>query len=462
MSMISRILYFIGGVVFSVSSASAASSEVFQDDYKAFLYQGQTVAATKLAAQALGQAGEDQEARFALGVSQFLLAVENLGHGLYSYGLKSEYHSELSGNVLDLPFLRLPVPQNEAPEQVSYEALRGLLDQFVTDLAVANNTLSGVTDQDFDFPLDLARIRLDFDGDGHGSEREALLYSLIAVAGRVNSDNGYLVDFDQSDAPWLSGYCHLLSAMAEFPLAHEWEFAFNTTFHGLFPKSDLPSSQINLEFATVRDAMQAIIEKNGSIPRYTRKPYSMSWEEWAESDPNKTYRQYKAMRDIAEFGAIADLVAFFHLFNWPVVEPERMASAREHLLGMIATSRENWMRIQAETDNQREWVPAPGQSGIFQRMRVDQDTVVAWHLFLDDFEAVLQGERLIKHWRFIGKGINIRRMFEEPRTFDPWLIGQGSAVLPYLEEGDLVTGDTAMTMLDLFDGGFFAYFIWFN
>jgi hypothetical protein len=160
---------------------------------------------------------------------------------------------------------------------------------------------------------------------------------------------------------------------------------------------------------------------------------------------------------------IADLVAFVHLMRWPVAEPARMASAREHLLSMVALSRENWRRILAETDDNREWVPGPRQTVLFDNVRITDDTVAGWQMFLDAFEAVLEGERLLPHWRIAeGRGINLRRMFDEPRTFDPWLIAQGSAILPYLEDGETVSPDTAFTILMLTEGGLLGYFLWFN
>jgi len=77
------------------------------------------------------------------------------------------------------------------------------------------------------------------------------------------------------------------------------------------------------------------------------------------------------------------------------------------------------------------------------------------------FEAILQGKKLIPHWRF-DEGINMRRFFLEPSTFDIVLLIQGSAALPYLEEGDLTTGETWAQITQLFGGDFFRYFIWFN
>lgn len=480
------------GAVFAVASTVAHAQTDFAQDFAAELYEGHTAEAVVLAEAQLAVRSDNQQVAFALGSAQFLKAVENLGQGLYRYGLRSDLDASFYG-ISGLPFLRLPVPENPQPDQVTYDGLRNVLNRFVDDLAVAEATLADIGPEEFDLPLDLARIRLDFDGDGKGSEQEGLLYSFAAVS-RITANTGFLFDFDQSDAPWLHGYCHLLSAMAHFPLAHDWETAFNETFHSLFPKSDLPSSYLERELINVRAALEVLIDQYGEPPRRPprlklppgwpkRGEYKShsEWQkkigEWEESDagqlylPSEKYKAYEQalarweeyilLKSYLSYGSIADLIVFIHLFNWPVVEPERMAAVRVHLLRMVELSRENWRRIQAETDNKNEWIPSPKQTVIF-RMRVDDNTVAAWHAFLDEFEAILEGRRLIKHWRYASKGVNLRRMFEEPRTFDPVLIAQGSAVIPYLEEGDLVTRGTAETMFDLFKGGFFAYFIWFN
>ena len=65
-----------------------------------------------------------------------------------------------------------------------------------------------------------------------------------------------------------------------------------------------------------------------------------------------------------------------------------------------------------------------------------QEQIDGWMLLLDEFEALLKGEKLLPHWRF-DKGINLRRIFLEPTTFDVVLLIQGSAAIPYLEDGEL-------------------------
>ena len=94
-------------------------------------------------------------------------------------------------------------------------------------------------------------------------------------------------------------------------------------------------------------------------------------------------------------------------------------------------------------------------------LRVTEKRVKGWQSFLNEFEVVLQGRKLIPHFRF-DKGINVRRLFLEPRTFDPVLLIQGNGAVPYLEDGEKTTADTWQSILQLFEGNFLGYFFWFN
>ena len=398
------------------SSNGAATSNVVEK-VQDLLYAGKTAEAAAVAQGHLAEAPDDDRARFALGAVQFLEAVEHLGQALHKYGLRSSYADPtgLSG----LPFLRIPVPENPNPEKATYAALRGVLDRFVVDLETAEQTLRSVKNHAIDFPLNIGLIRLDLDADGSASDEEVLWRIFKRVAGLPWLDEEeagkFLTDFDESDVPWLQAYSHLLMAIAEFPLAHDWRDAFETTFHGLFPKAGLPVGVL------------------------------------AERDAET----------LVAYSGIADMIAFVHLNHWPVVEPERMRSVLGHLEAMVQLSRENWRRINAETDDRNEWIPNPKQSGVLPRMRVTEDRVAGWHQFLDEFDALLQGKKLIPHWRF-DQGINLRRIFLEPTTFDIVLLIQGSAALPYLEDGDLATDATWDQITRVFGGDFFRYFIWFN
>ena len=126
---------------------------------------------------------------------------------------------------------------------------------------------------------------------------------------------------------------------------------------------------------------------------------------------------------------MADMIAFIHLNHWPVVEPERLRRVLGHLEAMVSLSRENWRRITAETDDRNEWIPNPKQSGVLPRMQVTQDQADGWQRFLEEFDALLQGRKLIPHWRF-QQGVNLRRFFLEPTTFDLVLLIQSWGFCP--------------------------------
>jgi hypothetical protein len=455
-----------------------AGSGAAQDDiaarYEALLTEARIAEAAALAEARVAAAPEDAEAGFALGLAQFLGAVEGLGQGLHRYGLASTYDNP-AGQALGgaVPFLRVPIPENPAPEPVTYEGLRAVLAEFVSDLAEAEQTLGQVPGSAFELPLRVPLVRLDLDGDGAGKPEETVGALFLAVtgvdlaspdwadwAGEVAEGSVPPMGLDHSDAPWLQAYCHLLSALAEFLLAHDWETAFDQTFHNAFPAGLMPSAGLAAE-------ERRILETLGP------EPPGYDWEQngasqegyfaWLDSPEGQARAAWEEGAGALEMAGIADLIAFAHLMRWPVAEPGRMGAAREHLLSMVALSRENWRRILEETDDNREWVPGPHQTVLFETVRITEETVAGWQMFLDEFEAVLEGRRLIPHWRVAdGRGINLRRMFDEPGTFDPWLIAQGAAILPYLEDGETVSPETAFTILMLTEGGLLGYFVWFN
>jgi hypothetical protein len=363
----------------------------------------------------LRDASADDTARFLLGAVQFMQAAERLGQSLYRHGLNPE------PGAFSVPFFRLPVPYNPKPEPLSYDQVRAMIRTFTDDLALAEATLAQVDDPGVQLPLAIGLIRFDLDGDGMANDAETLwqLYRQINQAPDLPPEQvaQFVIDFDGSDAPWLRGYSQLLMALGDFTLAHDWHEGFEHSFHALFPRASLP--------------YQALTDKSMRGP------------------------------GMADFDDVADLVAFIHLIHWPVREPERMASALHHLESMVALSRENWRRILAESDNGREWLPNPRQTGVIPGLSVTQDRIDAWMLFLDEFGALLTGEKLMPQGR-LAQGVNLRRVFLEPRPFDLVLWIQGSGALPYAEAGPISEGETWDYMLRLMDGDFFTYAAWFN
>jgi hypothetical protein len=222
--------------------------------------------------------------------------------------------------------------------------------------------------------------------------------------------------FDKGDALWLRGYSNVLMAFGQFLLAHDWNESFDIAFPHFFARVDSPFAEA--------------LAGPGGNPMYL------------------------------EGAPIADAISFFHI-RWPVVDAERLAAVRQHIKAMIGLSRESWAAIENETDDDREWLPSARQTSPFAGVQVDGERIAAWHAVLDEAEAVIDGQKLVPHWRF-RQGFNLARVFDEARPFDMVLWLTGPAALPYLEDGPITTGDDWNAMVNAFDGSFGVAAVWFN
>lgn len=197
---------------------------------EAYLHEGRFAEGETALLLALDANPADDEARFGLGVLQFMRAVENFGKALYEYGAVSRNTSQ--------PFLRLPVPLNDKPSTISYRALGRVLDLFAADLDRAQRTLAEIKDDNVKLRLRLSPITFDFAGTGH--QRVTLIEILTTLNGRrlalqqVNPD--FRVHFDRGDVAWLRAYCHLLCSMVEIYRAVDEEVGFETRVKGVFPR----------------------------------------------------------------------------------------------------------------------------------------------------------------------------------------------------------------------------------
>ena len=425
----------------------------FAHEFAARLYHRSLPEAESFAREHLDDAG--QSARFALGIAQFLKAVEGLAQDLHRHGLRQ--------SVLDVPVLRLPVPPNPNPEPIDYQGFRTILDDFVVRLAEAEATLSDLEGDGYMVPLRPVLARLDLDGDGTYAQHERLDAILFTILGFQTFGGGFdqeeyrdfmdefldglssgdpdalaeldayapVFGFDAADATWLRGYSHLLSAMMQIVLAQDWQMSFESTFHIFFQNADTPTPELAETYMSTMDM---------------RFPQSQ-----------------------ATFYAFAFDVAAFAIHSpWTTTEPERMRAARMHLKDTIRLSRETWDLIGAETDSPagtkpeyNEWIPSPDQFQWLEGLPVSVRTIEGWQEFLNLGERVLDGELLIPHWRF-DKGINVRRLFDEGQELSPILMLQGSAVLPFLEEGEIADNSFIEPILALMDGNLMGYAVWFN
>lgn len=352
---------------------------------------------------------KDDTARLGLGVTQFVSAVQRLGQKLAVYGPQTR-----------LAFVSFD-SSSSAPapnELLTYERLREINREWLEDLARVEATLAKITSEEVKLPLHVGRVTMNLGT----AETRALTLLPILRQFRLGPDGreaDFVIAFDRADVDWMRGYCHLLSALSEIMLAYDGQGVFDVAAHRLFKHAKVPH-----EF---------LLEPN-------RTPQG-GWFQLEE---------------------IADVVAFIHMLRFPLVEPKRMEVALKHVEQGLSLSRQMWKRVLAETDNDREWIPGPKQKGAIN-IPVTQEIVDHWLLALDEAELILQGKKLLPFWR--GKptrGVNLRKVFLEPRQLDIVLWVQGTAATPYLEEGELTKPDTWQQINRAFGGRFLGFGIWFN
>ncbi len=383
-----------------------------------FLTSGQLSNGNAILSEHLVSYPRDDQARFGLGVLQFLQAVESFGQNLYRYGLRSESTRGFSG-----PFIRLPIPENPNSQTISYEALRKTIDDFRSGLLRAETTLSQINDPDVKLPLHFNIIKLDLNGDGISDENESLWKVYAKVTGNTDMKeqdaNNFLICFDRGDVHWLRGYCHLLSAMMEIYLAHDSHQTFEHTAHLLFNKVESP-------YAFLSCGTHSHNFKNSDA-------------------------------------SLFDLIAIVHSINWSVVEPKRMAEALHHFEAVVAQSHESWRWIMAETDDDHEWLPNPNQTGVIPNVKVTHAMVDAWGDIMTEIGKLLAGDLLIPFWRGDAHvGINLRKVFLEPRTLDLVYWVQGAAATPYLQKGTCTDPKLWSRLQEVFGHNFPGFALWFN
>ena len=380
--------------------------------------EGSNLAAgARVLQERLAQTPNDQEARFGQGLLLFARAIERFGQAQYRYGLRAP-------RGLPIPLLRLPVPFNPSPEPLTYEIQRKVLQQLVDDLRVAERALGPVDDGSVKVVIDLNAVQLNLAGLIHPTAEEKLGNILASLRGRQEPSiisQPLEVAFDRADALWLRGYCNLLSGLLEFTLAYDWRVSFESAAALFYPRA---------------------------VPQ--RFPGQME-----VAKPNTAL-------SLGDTGPIADLLTLVHTINWTLTEPERLKRVHAHLKEVTRLSRESWKAILAETDDDREWIPGPQQKSVaLQILPVTQEVVDGWLSALDDFDAVLDGSKLIPHWRFEG-GINLRKVFFEPRAFDLVLWATGIGAAPFVERGDVLKAETWGRWQRSLEGNFLFYALWFN
>lgn len=388
------------------------------------LQDGRTTLETYLARRP-----DDDQARFGLGVVQFMQAVEHLGQSVYRFGVNPE-------TARSAPFLRIKAPENPDPEKIDYGTARKVLSQIEGCLNEADDTLSKINGSDVKLPLHLFRFHLDFDQDGEVGENENIAKIVSQYVGRppVNTDpTEIVIVFDQADVHWLRGYCCLLRASISIILAHDEEALWDVVAYRLFYQTDL-------QFEFLREEIESARKEGDEKKRRSSSFWGI--------EPN----------------AFLDFLGAVHNLNFPLTDGDRMKRAHGMLKRTIGHSREMWAAAKSESDDDREWIPNPNQHCPIVRADITPKMLESWDLMLDESEAVLDGRKLIPFWRGTDKtrGVNLFKVFHEPRDMDLILWVHGSAAVPFLERGELTLPETWRRIRRPFGRNFFFFAGWFN
>jgi hypothetical protein len=368
-----------------------------------YLHSGQLQAGEHALQAALRKNPKDDEARFGLGLLQIVRGVERLGQSFYDHGLKSTNNW--------VPFVRLPVPTNPDPTPISYARFRRILDDFCKDMAQADTTLSGITDDNLKLRVRLAGIKIDIDGDGQATDRfmDILTKLMGSPPDLLKTNPEFKVHFDRGDVAWFRAYTHLLSSMLELYLAIDTEAEFYFFAKELFPR--------------VRPVLSEAEEK--------------------------VLKDKQMMRNS----------------TMKFSEPQRLSAFRHHLLEVCKLNRETWRFIRAETDDDYEWLPNSRQKGIFD-MPVRDDMINSWLGMMGELEAVLEGKKLLPINIITGskKGLNLKTLLEEPPAkIDFDVVMRDGPNDKYLEDGPSMDLNVIFGVMRVFDNPLrMGYFAWFN
>lgn len=394
-----------------IPAAAATPVELTQR----YLYAGSIAEGEKALAAIVAKRPDDAEAIAGLGLIRLAKATEHFSQALYRYGFQPPHDP-----VVAVPLLDMPVPPNPTPDVIHYEDARAILQTLVDDLDAVDRTLQPLGDRPVKLPIAMGQVTLALAAKGEGETTLYEVYNAVLLGGRGNhADAGKLViAFDTGDVLWLRAYTHVLRAGAEFLLARDWHRSFDAAGHLLFPRTDSPLA------AALTLPTQGLFTG-------------------------------------AEDGRIADGIAWIHLLNWPVAEPERLPRAREHLLQAAKLSQEMWASIRAETDNDREWLPNAKQTSLIPGMTITDERIESWLALMAESEAILNGDKLLPHWRF-EQGFNLRRLLESPQPFDLVLLLTGTDMVPFLEDGPVSDRSFWEQATAAFEGEFLSFAVWIN
>ena len=386
-----------------------------------YLMSGQLTQGEAALLKHLEENPKDDQARFGLGVLQFLQGVEHLGKSLSQFQFQEDHPL-----LRQIPFLRFPVKAGLEPKEVELKDIHAMLDEISKFMDKSEKTLSQIVSDDVELPLRIFQINLDYDGDGVLDAKDENFNRVIAryVERNAKNQRETVVLFDRADVEWLRGYTHLIRTMTELIQAYDQSELWEVFAHRIFKNPKVKSDFLLEEVAARGDK-------------------KIHW--W-------------------DTQFMMDSIAGIHNMRFPLKDASRVKKAEQHFRAGMAHSRKMWILIEAETDNRNEWLPSPEQESAITKTRITEARLETWLDFLDETEAILDGEMLIPFWRGTNakRGLNLKKFFDNPSDIDVVLWVHGVAASDYLEEGDISVPATWRRFQEVFHGDLFGFAAWIN
>lgn len=345
--------------------------------------------------------------RMGLAATRFLRGIETAWQARYRVGATQ--------GIAPLPVLSSELPENPNPAPFEPGFINDLFAALAVSMEGARAPLEAPLGTDDALVLRLEDLWLDVDQNGQRDEDEGLENLAAAALGMWSDFEGAEIRFDAADAAWLSAYTHLIGAVAELVLAFD------------------PQPEI----ARMIDTRAALAAQ------------------WDSIDP-ETYRPSRGFESYADLAQ----VMLSTLRHQP--DPARVTAAAGHLREMLAQNRRFWQDLAAETDHDREWIPNDAQQAALG-FELPPGTGPAWLAVLADGEKLLDGARLIPHWRFApGHGIDLSAWIAAPTPLDAagWI--SGADAMGFAAEGPLVDARALEQFENLIGGNGPLYMLLLN
>jgi uncharacterized small protein (DUF1192 family) len=483
----------------------------------------QTEAQSELALRGLDGQIAALEARgdanlFELGALQTLRAVEKTLQTRYEYGL--------GDSALNMPLLRLPVGGRGNPlaKPAGPETLSMMIETFLTDMEAVRATLdraeaAGVAP----FTLALGDIWFDTNlnarrdaGEGAVELLGPLLLGRRAMRDMGKEETRFEVRFDEADHAWLKAYTHMLSGFGNAYMAFDPTPVFTRLAEGrenLKQAPRLPDyydlAEVTAEIATLkaeqerikaeREALRAASKPANDEIRALRQEMRKPENQDRREEFNDKIKELRdGMKDATEQQRALSLArrsvrnelrsaeaklpgggaemnrqtenfrptvdAIYVLVAALKQQPDaaRVQNAMTHWRAMIAENRRFWALIEAETDNDREWIPNANQQPALP-VEIDPEMTRAWQGVLEDAEAVLNGRLLIPHPMLpAGHGISLAHYERYPSPIDLIEAIHGIGFFEHSAKGPMITSQRwqAFNRLARGRGGLFS--VYFN